>query len=156
MPINDAARAPLPTSCLWQRERSVVVVYIPCFVPLPLISPPLCMCFPQSWPMRSPCGPSAAISFIAEPNMWEDVCWRLCLSRWVPALSLFLFSLFSPASSVLVLSGAVRKMTYVKVLQSRLGPASSCVSVSWCVHVCDTFNKCPKTRLYTEASALWD
>lgn len=53
-----------------ERERSVVVVYMPCFVPLPLISPPLCLCcFPQSWPMRAACGLSAAVSFREEPNM---------------------------------------------------------------------------------------
>lgn len=120
-----------------ERERSVVVVYMPCFVPLPLISPPLCLCcFPQSWPMRAACGLSAAVSFREEPNMWEDVCWRLCMSRWVPTLS----SLSLPvsdlplSSSVSVLSGAVKKMTYVKVLQTPLGPTSSYASVSLCGH----------------------
>ena len=93
--------------------------------------------------MQAACGLSAAVSLRAEPNMWEDVCWRLCLSRWVPTLtpslifqSLSLFTLFFPQSPapVSVLRGTVRKMTYVKVLQSRPGPVSSCVSL--CVHAC--------------------
>lgn len=83
--------------------------------------------------MRAACGLSAAVSLKAEPNMWEDVCWRLRLSRWVPRS-------FSPSASLLplsVLSVAVRAMTYVKVLQSCLGPAVwvwVCVRMCWWSH----------------------
>lgn len=112
----------LPAS---DRERSVVVLNMACFIPLPLISPPLCLCcFPQSEPMRAAFGLSAAVSFREGPTMWEDVCWRLCLSRWVRTL--FLLSLR--------VQWWCQKddCVHVKVLQSPLGPVSSSRSLCLC------------------------
>ena len=142
MPINDAARAPLPTSCLWQRERSVVVVYMPCFVPLPLISPPLCRCV--VFLRVSPC--ERRVDWVQLFRSEQSpTCEKMSVGGCAcPGECLQSLSFLPVSCSVSVLSGAVRKMTYIKVLQSCLWPASDCVSLCVCVCVCmDTCSCAP-------------
>lgn len=102
--------------------------------------------------MRAACGLSAAVSFRAEPNMWEDVCWRLCLSRWVPLFLFFLLRLCAQwccQKDDLCKSAAKPPRASVKLCECEF----SCVLVK---AVLRSLNTCPKTRLWTEATTLWD
>lgn len=137
MPINDAARAPLPTSCLWQRERSVVGgVHALLCTTSSYLSSPLSVLFSSELAHASSVWTECSY-FVQRRAQHVRRCLLEVVLVPVSSYSLSLpASLLPISSSVSVLSGTVRKATYVKVLQSCLGPESSCVSVRLCVHAC--------------------